>query len=102
MNNKENRQFIAGDVALLTLGEHSDYCINELVKVVKDFDLKKVIDDWASENASFYQEKNRNYYLRKNNGLKFVDWLSKQGYVEKIAYQEINTGYDDNEVDIIE
>ncbi|MEL4300054.1 hypothetical protein ACE02Z_00340 [Shewanella xiamenensis] len=123
MNNKENRQFSVGDVALITLGKHSDYGINELVKVVKDFDLKKVIDDWASENASFhqektmvhhidektglksidlYQEKIRDYYLRKNNGLKFVDWLIKQGYAEKIEYRELNTGYDDNEVDIIE
>ncbi|MCT8858334.1 hypothetical protein K5M76_06540 [Shewanella xiamenensis] len=102
MNKKENRQFSVGDVALLTLGKHSDYGINELVKVVKDFDLKKVIDDWASENASLYQEKIRDYYLRKNNGLKFVDWLIKQGYAEKIEYRELNTGYDDNEVDIIE
>lgn len=102
MNNKKNEQFNAGDITLLTLGNHSDYAINELVKVVKDFDLKKVIDDWASENGRLYSEERRQYYLRKNNGLKFVDWLIKQGYAEKIEYRELNTGYDDNEVDIIE
>ncbi|MCS6101399.1 hypothetical protein [Shewanella baltica] len=92
-----------GEITLLTIGKKDDYGINELVRALKDFDIKTVVDEWALANARLNsEERNKPYYHRKSNGLKLADWLRQQGYTEKIEYRELNTGYDEDEVDVID
>lgn len=98
----EYRPFKAGEITLLTFGKFSDYAVNDLVKVIIDFDLDTVIAEWALVNGSLYQEgRKQPYYVKKRNGLSFFEWLCQQGYTEKIEYRELNTGYDNGEVDIL-
>lgn len=98
----EYRPFKAGEITLLTIGEYSDYGVNELVKVIRDFDLDAVIAEWALVNGSLYLEgRNNPYYVKKRDRLRFFEWLRQQGYTEKIEYRELNTGHDNDEVDIL-
>ena len=71
-----------GELVAISNGEYSDYCVNGLFKVLKDFDAKQMAIEWGGAN-----------------GMQFVPWLCIRGYLEDVEYREMHTGcYGETEI----
>jgi len=87
-----------GQMLTFAEGEYSDYCVNGLARVIKDFDIKRIQKQWESlhtelrENKGFHIIYERKTYTRKVTGMEFLPYLVKLGYVEDVDYIEIHTG----------
>ena len=80
-----------GQIVLLSIDEYSDYCIEGLVRIVKDFDPSTVMEEWSIDNADMRKYKTKMYH-KKLHGVTFVDWLNENNYTENINYREFNVG----------
>ncbi|ENQ1627738.1 hypothetical protein ACEOHO_004104 [Vibrio vulnificus] len=100
----QNLTYTKGELIALSTGEYSDYCVNGLVRALKDFDASVLLEEWAAENAVLLEDTNMVRYTRKvcrekENGMSFLGWLNKNGYTEDVKYRELHTGsYDDVEL----
>lgn len=79
---KRKRKLKKGQVILLTDGCYSDYCVNGLYKVIKDFYYDDVIRDHIINNksvGSFFD-------------ISPTDIIFNSGLVEEIDYRELHCG----------
>lgn len=89
-------KFVKGELVTLSNGEYSDYCVNGLVRVLKDFDASVLIKEWAKDNAVKINDRSLGYsreaYTINSNGMSFLGWLNKEGYTEDVEYRELHMG----------
>ena len=88
-----------GEIITLSEGEYSDYCVNGVFKVLKDFDTEDVkqllaihhgaesfeqlIDiDWQHDKKMWMFEPRKAY----------IGYLNSNGYIEDVDYREIHLG----------
>ena len=83
--------FKVGTLMAISKGEYSDYCIEGLFKVLKDFDAKEQMIVWAKEtDREILKEEITNDYNNKN--IDFMEWLNRTGFIEDVEYRELHTG----------
>lgn len=71
-------------------GEYSDYCVNGLVIVTNEFDIREKQHEW--EKVHTVQKSGTVTKRVAENGMDFLPWLVSQGLVEDVDYLEIHTG----------
>lgn len=102
----DNTKYTAGEIVVVTQGDCSDYCIVDVIKVLKDFDNTEYIKnhkavkiaDWASvkSGTAWHILERRNVptqpYKYRHQGLgsmdKHLSELIKDGCIESIRYRE--------------
>lgn len=83
--------FTRGELVALSSGEYSDYRVDGLFKVLKDFDAQILLVEWAEETGRKLEKGVVEIdYLNEN--IKFIGWLNKKGYIEHMDYRELHTG----------
>lgn len=65
---KKMREFKAGELAVITSGAYSDYCLLAFGRVLRDFSPDDLRDQWIAE----YPEQKDDYHF--NSGA-FLKWL---------------------------
>lgn len=101
---KLNMKFKKGELVALSTGVYSDYCVNALVRALKDFDAQEIFEEWGQDNGEEVERKpswlgvTGKVFARKKEGLSFIGWLNKNGFTEDVAYRELNVGdcFDDH------
>lgn len=83
-----------GQMIAFASEEYSDYRVDALVSVVKDFDIKEKQEKWESENVmdgltSLRREGSR---VSKVKGVGFMSWLVSHGLVKEVDYLEVHIG----------
>ena len=81
-----------GQMLTFAEGEYSDYCVEALVRAIKEFNVKEKQADWENEHAELKDCKYRSRPLKKVKSTAFLPWLVSQGLVEDVDYIEIHTG----------
>lgn len=85
------KNFNVGELVALSTGEYSDYCVNGLFVVLKNFDAQVLLDDWAKETGrELVNGTVRADY--SNQQVDFIGWLNNGGYVKDVEYRELHTG----------
>lgn len=84
-----------GQMITFAEGEYSDYCVEALVRVTKEFDLELMKNKWIDECC--YQAVKNSYWHRMQHKTKdgepdFLPWLVSHGLVEDVDYIEVHTG----------
>lgn len=97
MSKKLNMKFKKGELIALSSGEYSDYCVNSLVRALKDFDAQEIFEEWAQDNGekvegTLFMKPTVKIFTRKKEGLSFIGWLNKNGFTEDVAYRELSIG----------
>jgi len=87
------------ELMTIAKGEHSDYCVQGLFKVVKQIDAKELLSVWAKSRG--LETRGGAYIGAWREGISFVGWLNRNGYIEEVQYRELHIG-DDHEVEISE
>jgi hypothetical protein len=74
-----------GELLLLTSGAYSNYSPHAVVRILKDFKTKDVLELYLKEHPE---------QREKHNGevSQFIAWLSANGYVEDVNHTEWNVG----------
>ncbi|KQA29503.1 hypothetical protein F546_05125 [Vibrio paracholerae 877-163] len=95
-----------GELIVLSIGLHSSYSVEGLVRAIKDFDASLLVEEWAKENAIKLESNSvvkytRNIYRKTPEGTSFPKWLNENGYTEDVNYRELHIG-DWGEVDLSE
>ena len=83
MNTKQ--YYKVGDYIGLSEGVYSDYSFTNLVKVVKDFNMKEVAEEFISGGMDKYGYCN-------NEDKDFYEYLIENGLVETVEYEEVWLG----------
>ena len=97
MSKNLNMKFKKGELIALSSGEYSDYCVNSLVRALKDFDAQEIFEEWAQDNGeeierTLFLKPTIKMFKRKKEGLSFIGWLNKNGFTEDVTYRELNVG----------
>ena len=91
-----------GQLLTFAEGAYSDYCVEALVEVTKEFNLEEKQGEWENlhtEEEGLCEYKSR--LVRRVRGTAFLPWLVSQGLVEDRDYTEIHTGsYGCSEINI--
>jgi hypothetical protein len=80
--NTGEKQYKKGDMLVLSTGEWSEYGIELISKVLKDFTEQEVVNLYNLHN-----EKEDDCDFKKE---KFITILINEGYIEELEYQEWN------------
>ncbi|MHC4649034.1 MAG: hypothetical protein ACYTBJ_26575 [Planctomycetota bacterium] len=90
-----------GDILTLSSGGFEEYHVDEVVRVLKPFDMLEVLKQWAAVTGSkLVTRKAYSYY---NGSLaEFRGWLLMQGYLESIAHEEVHLGEDPYQIELRE
>jgi hypothetical protein len=78
-----------GEVVLLTSGEYSDYSVNAVVKVKKTFDLNAAALRYAKSTKGCHNQESTMFWVDSGSG--FASFLEKEGLVEELETDEVNT-----------
>lgn len=81
-----------GKMLTFAEGEYSDYCVEALVVVLVEFDLKQKQLEWELAQTEVKECSYRLRELRKVKGTAFLPWLVSKGLVEDVPYIEVHTG----------
>lgn len=100
-----------GNFIVWTEGKYSDYRWNSFFRVLKDFDIVELVEEWACNvGIEFDEELERSFqvhdfltyviYSRKmydikdgryNDSIMFFPYLLREGYIKEIETQECRT-----------
>ncbi len=100
----DNRlKYNKGELVILSSGEYESYWVDNLVKVLTDFDASMLLTEWSRENSkpnsTRIAESAKGKAFEQDTGkMNFVDWLIANRYVESVEYRELNTGSRDGTV----
>ena len=81
---KKNQEFKAGEFVILAEGEYSDYRTGPLFRCLKNLDMKELAEAFHSSREK--------WRYRDADASSFTLWLSKNGWVEEVAYAEVHVG----------
>lgn len=80
--------YSAGHVIVVTTGEYSDYRIDTVLVVVKDFCAEALLSVWAEDHGKL----SHGELLKKAGHPNFQEWLVDSGYVRVVDHMELNVG----------
>jgi len=84
--------FKVGEFLTVASGEYSDYCVNGLFKVEKDFYMTEIFEAYGAETG---QKITGNEILRKDSKrleISLIGYLNKNGFISDVEYREVHTG----------
>lgn len=70
---------------LITNGEYSDYSVSGIFKLLTNKTPNELKQKYLKEYPEQCEDYGANFY-------KFIGWLSSNGYVEDVEYQELHLG----------
>jgi len=84
-------EFKAGELMTISTGEYSDYCVNGLFSVLKDFDAQVQLAAWAAETGR-EMTGDGVYSNYQNKQIDYMGWLNRNGFVEDVTFRELHIG----------
>jgi len=94
--NPEYYEMKEGGTILFGSGEYSDYYVEGLYKVLKDFNIKEAEEQYKTEHGKpmkAWGAVNRVHATKVSEGdIEFTAWLTSEGYVDNIDYVDFHLG----------
>lgn len=82
-----------GQVIALTSGQHSDYCLRDHVRALRDFDTDAVVSEFMATPAYLktpsHPHEDVMWWRRMQAEDRFFDWLIRNGFVEPLPSGEV-------------
>lgn len=87
-NKKPIETFKQGEHLTVAEGEYSDYCVNGLFRVVRDFDAQEQLVLWAAETGRELTEGAVEH--DDSEKITYIPWLAKHAFLEDVDYRELH------------
>ncbi|MCK5606151.1 hypothetical protein KAR91_29905 [Candidatus Pacearchaeota archaeon] len=88
--------FKVGELMTVSSGSYSDYCVQGLFKVLRDFNAQEQMVLWVNETGrvmSEHADVEADYRQKqRTKDIVFLAWLNEKGFVEDVPYRELNIG----------
>ncbi|HAS6055353.1 hypothetical protein [Vibrio vulnificus] len=96
-------KYTKGELVIFSSGEYDYYWVDNLVKVLIDFDASILLVEWAKENSKpnstrIVESAIGKAFKQDESKMSFLGWLIANCYVESVEFRELNTGSRDGTV----
>lgn len=88
--------YVKGDIVVTSQGEYSDYSVNTIFRVLKDFNIQSILQTWILLDGSgvvLNDDGTINTYESEGDpDVNFFNWLVESKIIEDLDYKELHTG----------